>query len=116
MRYKHYFIPIVLDETVLTYEVVGELSLHEVEQSLLNLSDVYKAPSNEKIAAYYDYAVKYLAKPTNFKVRKYGVLAHNQYIFTFGVIIDFVYEDTGEIFTSYLIKETPKNVKVYHLV
>ena len=116
MKFTHYFIPVTLGETTLHYEVVGELSLHEVEQSLLNLSDVYKAPSNEKIAIYYDYAVKYLAQPRNFNVRKYGVLTHNQHIFTFGVIIDYIYEDTGEVLDSYLIKETPKNIKAYHLV
>lgn len=116
MNFKHYYIPVKLGETTLHYEVVGELSLHEVEQALFNLSDVYKAPSNEKIEVYYNYAVKYLAEPRNFIVIKHGVLTHNQHMFTFGVIIDYINEETGEILDSYLIKETIKNTYAYHLV
>lgn len=116
MRFKHYYIPVKLDETTLHYEVVGELSLHEAEQSLFNLSDVYKVPSNNKIEAYYEYAVKYLAKPRNFHVKKYGVLTHNSFVFTFGVIIEYLYEERGENLDSYLIKETPTGTYAYHLV
>lgn len=116
MKFNHYFIPVTLGETELLYEVVGELSLKDTLDAILNLSDAYIAPSNNKIAAFYDYAVKYVARPRNYEVVKYGVLTHNQHIFSFGIIIHFTDEETGEILDSYLIKETPKKCVAFHLV
>lgn len=116
MKFTHYFIPVILGETELHYEVVGELSLRDTLDCILNLSDAYMAPSNNKIAAFYDYAVKYLAHPRNYEVEKYGVLTHNQHVFSFGVVIHYTKEETGEILDSYLIKETPKKCVAFHLV
>ena len=116
MKFAHYFIPVTLGETELHYEVVGELSLHDTLDAILNLSDAYIAPSNNKISAFYDYAVKYVARPRNYEVEKYGVLTHNQHVFSFGIVIHYINEETGEILDSYLIKETPKKCVAFHLV
>lgn len=116
MKFTHYLIPVILGETELHYEVVGELSLRDTLDAILNLSDAYITPSNNKISAFYDYAVKYIARPRNYEVEKYGVLTHNQHVFSFGIVIHFINEETGEILDSYLIKETPKKCVAFHLV